>query len=127
MCEIKWYEPRSGANKKRPDVHLSTGKKNPGFNLTFSESVLRKVAPSGKIAIGIMGSRMFFKDNGPYSLSASGSKTEKKYLSINLNTHLGRDGIDWINKYGTDFSLLVDEKTGLYCIDANGNTTKEDN
>lgn len=130
MCEIKWYSPRKGAKRERtvrkePDVKLSTGRKTLGFNLAFSESVYSKVAPSGKVSIGIMGSRMFFKDGGEYKLGTGGHRDQERYLHISVNTEMGADGIEWINKYGKAFQLLIDEKTGLYCIDANGNTTKE--
>ena len=129
MCEITWYRPRVGANREgsnKSDVKFSLGRKKEGFNLTFSKEACKKVAPSGKIDIGIVGSRMFFRDNGLYSLGSGGHSTEKRYLKVELNTDFGRDGVAWIKEYGKSFTLLKDEKTGLYCIDANGNTTKED-
>lgn len=135
MCELVWLKKRQGVKRDciKSDVRLSTGRSGNSFNLTFNEEVLDKVSPSRTIDIAISGSRMFFRDGcgeDSYALEKGGRCQVNKYLSLPISTESGRQLFDWVKKYANGFGrfeLLKDEKTGLYCIDANGNTTKEDN
>ena len=137
MCELVWLKKRVGtkhkAKTKTPDVRLSTGKSNNSFNLTFSDGVVDRVSPSGRIDISVSGSRMYFRngeDEASYTLAKGGHGKVNKYLNLPITTDAGRILYDWVKKYANGlgkFDLLKDEATGFYCIDANGNTTKEEN
>lgn len=136
MCELVWLKKRQNvkrAEAKYSDVLISTGRKDNSFNLAFSEEVINKVSPSGKIDFCVSGSRMFFREGegeDSYTLFEGGRGTVRRYLNLPITTDTGRTLYDWTKKYANGrgrFELLKDEKTGFYCIDANGNTTKEAN